>query len=74
MPAIFRRGGKGKGPMSAPNDHEVAPSRQRAPSSTMSADPRENRRNLFEPARWSTSHSSTPSYRHSFGPHSENEP
>ncbi|KAJ0940321.1 hypothetical protein HanRHA438_Chr02g0082051 [Helianthus annuus] len=46
----------------------------RAPSSTRSEEPQRRRRNLFEPARRSTSHSSTPSYHHSFGPNSENEP
>ncbi|KAJ0946472.1 hypothetical protein HanRHA438_Chr01g0004341 [Helianthus annuus] len=40
---------------------------------TRSEEP-QRRRDLFEPARPSTSHSSTPSYRNSFGPNSENDP
>ncbi|KAJ0863174.1 hypothetical protein HanPSC8_Chr12g0526861 [Helianthus annuus] len=73
MPPAIRKGGRGKGPITT-HDHEVGPSHMRAPSSTRSDEPRRNRRNLFEPARRSTSHSSTPSYRHSFGLNSENEP
>ncbi|KAJ0925638.1 hypothetical protein HanRHA438_Chr04g0161971 [Helianthus annuus] len=72
-PAI-RRGGRGKGPITTHNDHEAGPSSMRAPSSTRSEEPQRRRRNLFEAARRSTSHSLTPSYRHSFGPNSENEP
>ncbi|MFS7906120.1 hypothetical protein Hanom_Chr01g00055581 [Helianthus anomalus] len=40
----------------------------------MSVDPQRNWRTHLEPARRSTSHSSTPPYHHSFGPLSENEP
>ncbi|KAJ0725960.1 hypothetical protein HanPI659440_Chr12g0464821 [Helianthus annuus] len=75
-PVIFRgrgRGRRGKGTDIAHNDHEAGPSNTRAPSSTRSEEP-QRRRNLFEPARHSTSHSSTPSYRHSFGPDFENDP
>ncbi|KAM0008822.1 hypothetical protein Hdeb2414_s0103g00794481 [Helianthus debilis subsp. tardiflorus] len=74
MPPRIRRGGRGKGPITTHNDHEAGPSHLRTPFTTMSAEPQRNRRNLFEPARRSVSHSSTPSYRHSLGPHSENEP
>ncbi|KAJ0534664.1 hypothetical protein HanRHA438_Chr09g0403141 [Helianthus annuus] len=74
MPPAIRRVGRGKGPITTHNDHKAGPSHMRAPSSTRSEEPQRRRRNLFEPARRSTSHSSTPSYRHSFGPNSENEP
>ncbi|MFS7988288.1 hypothetical protein Hanom_Chr11g01032981 [Helianthus anomalus] len=74
MPPAIRRGGRGKGPITTHNDHEVGPSNMRAPSSTRSENPQRHRRDQLEPARRSTSHSSTPSYRHSFGPNSENEP
>ena len=61
-PAIRRgRGGRGKGTIITHNDHEAGPSNMRAPSSTRSEEPQRLRRNLFEPARHSTSHSSTPS-------------
>ncbi|KAJ0911746.1 hypothetical protein HanRHA438_Chr06g0266591 [Helianthus annuus] len=74
-PAIRRgRGGRGRGTIITHNDHEAGPSNMRAPSSTRSEEPQRRRRNLFEHARHSTSHSSTPSYRHSFGPDSENNP
>ncbi|MFS7972904.1 hypothetical protein Hanom_Chr09g00850321 [Helianthus anomalus] len=46
----------------------------RAPSSTRIENPQGRRRDLLEPARRSTSHSSTPSYRNSFRPNSENDP
>ncbi|MFS8028621.1 hypothetical protein Hanom_Chr16g01512651 [Helianthus anomalus] len=74
MPPRFRRGGRGKGPIHAPNDHEAGPSHQRTPSATMSIGPQGDRRIYSEPARRSASFSSTPPYRHSFGPQSENEP
>ncbi|KAM0055289.1 hypothetical protein Hdeb2414_s0006g00204421 [Helianthus debilis subsp. tardiflorus] len=75
-PIIFRgkgRGRRGIGEIVTHNDHEAGPSKTRAPSTTRSEEP-QRRRNLFEPAWHSTSHSSTPSYRHSFGPDSENNP
>ncbi|KAM0020953.1 hypothetical protein Hdeb2414_s0024g00645111 [Helianthus debilis subsp. tardiflorus] len=75
-PVIFRgkgRGRRGRGEIITHNDHEAGPSNTRAPSTTRSEEP-QRRRNLFEPARHSTSHSSTSSYRHSFGPDSENDP
>ncbi|KAJ0816923.1 hypothetical protein HanPI659440_Chr00c09g0720931 [Helianthus annuus] len=75
-PVIFRgrgKGRRGRGTDITHNDHETEPSNTRAPSTTRSEEP-QRRRNLFEPARHSTSHSSTPSYRHSFGPDSENDP
>ncbi|XP_021995196.1 uncharacterized protein LOC110892334 [Helianthus annuus] len=74
MPPRFRRGGRGKGPISAPNDHEAGPSHRRTPSTTRSADPQEPWRTYVEPARRSISHSSTPPYYNSYGPQSENEP
>ncbi|KAJ0578589.1 hypothetical protein HanIR_Chr05g0249611 [Helianthus annuus] len=73
-PVIFRgrgRGRRGRGEIVTHNDHEAGPSNTRAPSTTRSEEP-QRRRNLFEPARHSTSHSS--SYRHSFGPDSKNDP
>ncbi|MFS7906004.1 hypothetical protein Hanom_Chr01g00054311 [Helianthus anomalus] len=74
MPPRFGRGGKGKGPISAPNDHEAGPSLRRTSSTTRNAGPQGYWRTRVEPTRRSTSHSSMPSYRHSFGPQSENEP
>ncbi|MFS7907636.1 hypothetical protein Hanom_Chr01g00073681 [Helianthus anomalus] len=75
-PVIFRgrgRGRRGRGQIVIHNDHEAGPSNTRAPSMTRSEEP-QRRRDHVEPARHSTSHSSTPSYRHSFGPNSENDP
>ncbi|KAJ0724617.1 hypothetical protein HanPI659440_Chr12g0449611 [Helianthus annuus] len=75
-PVIFRgrgRGRRGRGEIITHNDHEAGPSGTRPPSMTRSEEP-QRRRDLFEPARHSTSHSSTPSYRHSFGPDSKNDP
>ncbi|KAJ0705584.1 hypothetical protein HanPI659440_Chr14g0575061 [Helianthus annuus] len=75
-PVIFRGRGigrRGRGEIITHNEHEAGPSNTRAPSTTRSEEP-QRRRNLFEPARHSTSHTSTPSYRHSFGPDSENDP
>ncbi|XP_022042186.1 extensin-1-like [Helianthus annuus] len=71
-PRFFRRRGKGKGPITAPNNNEAGPSNARAPSTTESDDPRQNRRNLFEPARRSVSHSSTPP--NPYGPQPDYEP
>ncbi|MFS7998569.1 hypothetical protein Hanom_Chr12g01155441 [Helianthus anomalus] len=73
-PRFFRRRGRGKGPITAPNDNEAGPSNVRAPSTTESDDPRQNRRNLFEPARRSVSHSSTPSIQNPYGPQPDYEP
>ncbi|MFS7992446.1 hypothetical protein Hanom_Chr12g01082311 [Helianthus anomalus] len=78
MPRVIIRG-RGRGrrireTIITHNDHEAGPSNTRAPSATRSEEPQRQRRDLFEPARHSTSHSSTPSYRHSFGPDSENDP
>ncbi|KAJ0725278.1 hypothetical protein HanPI659440_Chr12g0456911 [Helianthus annuus] len=75
-PVIFRgrgRGRRGRGDIVTHHDHEAGPSGTRPPSMTRSEEP-QRRRDLYEPARHSTSHSSTPSYRHSFGPNSENDP
>ncbi|MFS7999985.1 hypothetical protein Hanom_Chr12g01173061 [Helianthus anomalus] len=75
-PVIFRgrgRGRRGRGQIVTHNDHEAGPPNTRAPSMTRSEEP-QRRRDHVEPARHSTSHSSTPSYRHSFGPNSENDP
>ncbi|KAJ0901967.1 hypothetical protein HanPSC8_Chr08g0331511 [Helianthus annuus] len=75
-PVIFRgrgRGRRGRGEIVTHHDQEAGPSGTRHPSMTRSEEP-QRRRDLYEPARHSTSHSSTPSYRHSFGPDSENNP
>ncbi|XP_035838956.1 extensin-like [Helianthus annuus] len=72
MPPRFLRG-RGKGPMSG-HDHEAGPSHRRTPSITMSTSPQEPWRLYVEPGRRSVSLSSSPSYQHSFGPHSKNEP
>ncbi|KAF5812602.1 hypothetical protein HanXRQr2_Chr03g0088281 [Helianthus annuus] len=75
-PVIFRgrgRGRRGRGEIVTHHDKEAGPSGTRHPSMTRSEEP-QRRRDLYEPARHSTSHSSTPSYRHSFGPDSENDP
>ncbi|KAJ0876257.1 hypothetical protein HanPSC8_Chr11g0486371 [Helianthus annuus] len=72
MPPRFLRG-RGKGPVSG-HDHEAGPSHRRTPSITMSTSPQEPWRLYVEPGRRSVSLSSSPSYQHSFGPHSENEP
>ncbi|XP_035832784.1 extensin-like [Helianthus annuus] len=72
MPPRFLRG-RGKGPVSG-HDHEAGPSHRRTPSITMSTSPQEPWRLYIEPGRRSVSLSSSPSYQHSFGPHSENEP
>ncbi|KAJ0847005.1 hypothetical protein HanRHA438_Chr15g0731321 [Helianthus annuus] len=75
-PVIFRgrgRGRRGRGEIVTHHDQEAGPSGTRHPSMTRSEEP-QRRRDLYEPARHSTSHSSTPSYRHSFGPNSENDP
>ncbi|XP_021983128.1 leucine-rich repeat extensin-like protein 5 [Helianthus annuus] len=69
----FRRGGRGKAPFTS-HDHEAGPSHQRTPSVTMSTSPQEDWRTYLEPARRSVSLSSSPSYHHSFGPQSQNEP
>ncbi|XP_022019583.1 extensin-like [Helianthus annuus] len=73
MPPRFQRGGRGKAPFTS-HDHEVGPSHRRTPSATMSRSPQEDWRTYLEPARWSISLSSSPSYHHSFGPQSKNEP
>ncbi|XP_022041564.1 leucine-rich repeat extensin-like protein 5 [Helianthus annuus] len=70
-PRFFRRRGRGKGPITAPNNNEAGPSNARAPSTTESDDAQQNRRNLFEPARRSVSHSSTPP--NPYGPRSDHE-
>ncbi|XP_021979645.1 extensin-like [Helianthus annuus] len=72
MPPRFRRG-RGKAPLTG-HDHEVGPSHRRTPSITMSTSPQEPWRTYIEPGRRSVSLSSSPSYLHSFGPQSENEP
>ncbi|XP_022014545.1 uncharacterized protein LOC110914039 [Helianthus annuus] len=72
MPPRFLRG-RGKGPVSG-HDHEAGPSHRRTPSITMSTSLQEPWRLYIEPGRRSVSLSSSPSYQHSFGPHSENEP
>ncbi|KAM0042030.1 hypothetical protein Hdeb2414_s0011g00373311 [Helianthus debilis subsp. tardiflorus] len=72
MPPRFRRG-RGKAPVTG-HDHEAGPSHRRNPSVTMSTSPQEDWRTYLEPARRSVSLSSSPSYHHSFGPQSENEP
>ncbi|KAJ0525988.1 hypothetical protein HanHA300_Chr09g0318171 [Helianthus annuus] len=72
MPPRFRRG-RGKAPMTG-HDHEAGPSHRRTPSITMSTSPQEPWRTYVEPGRRSVSLSSSPSYLHSFGPQSENEP
>ncbi|KAM0030777.1 hypothetical protein Hdeb2414_s0017g00500921 [Helianthus debilis subsp. tardiflorus] len=72
MPPRFLRG-RGKGPVSG-HDHEAGPSHRRTPSITMSTSPQEPWRLYVEPGRRSVSLSSSPSYQHSFGPYSENEP
>ncbi|XP_035840388.1 leucine-rich repeat extensin-like protein 5 [Helianthus annuus] len=72
MPPRFLRG-RGKVPVSG-HDHEAGPSHRRTPSITMSTSPQEPWRLYIEPGRRSVSLSSSPSYQHSFGPHSENEP
>ncbi|KAJ0846026.1 hypothetical protein HanRHA438_Chr15g0720271 [Helianthus annuus] len=75
-PVIFRgrgRGRRGRGEIVTHHDNEAGTSGTRHPSMTRSEEP-QRRRDLYEPARHSTSHSSTPSYRHSFGPDSENDP
>ncbi|XP_021991150.1 wiskott-Aldrich syndrome protein family member 3-like [Helianthus annuus] len=73
MSPRFRRGGRGKAPFTS-HDHEAGPSHRRTPSVTMSASPQEDWRTYLEPASRSVSLSSSPSYHHSFGPQSENEP
>ncbi|KAF5791331.1 hypothetical protein HanXRQr2_Chr09g0393531 [Helianthus annuus] len=65
--------GRGKGPVTG-HDHEAGPSNWRTPSITMSTSPQEPWRLYVEPGRRSLSLSSSPSYLHSFGPQSENEP
>ncbi|KAM0001360.1 hypothetical protein Hdeb2414_s0377g00880741 [Helianthus debilis subsp. tardiflorus] len=70
-PRFFRRRGRGKGPITAPDNNKAGPSNARAPSTTESDDPQQNRRNLFEPARRSVSHSSTPP--NPYGPRSDYE-
>ncbi|KAM0062431.1 hypothetical protein Hdeb2414_s0004g00148081 [Helianthus debilis subsp. tardiflorus] len=72
MPPRFLRG-RGKGPVSG-HDHKAGPSHRRTPSITMSTSPQEPWRLYVEPGRRSVSLSSSPSYQHSFGPYSENEP
>ncbi|KAM0071275.1 hypothetical protein Hdeb2414_s0001g00023171 [Helianthus debilis subsp. tardiflorus] len=72
MPPRFWRG-RGKGPVTG-NDHEAGPSHRRTPSITMSTSPQAPWRVYVEPGRRSVSLSSSPSYLHSFGPQSENEP
>ncbi|XP_022040128.1 extensin-like [Helianthus annuus] len=72
MPPRFIRG-RGKGPVTG-HDHEAGPSHRRTPSITMSTSLQEPWRLYVEPGRRSVSLSSSPSYQHSFGPHSENEP
>ncbi|KAM0019659.1 hypothetical protein Hdeb2414_s0025g00658371 [Helianthus debilis subsp. tardiflorus] len=72
MPPRFWRG-RGKGPVTG-NDHEARPSHRRTPSITMSTSPQEPWRVYVEPGRRLVSLSSSPSYLHSFGPQSENEP
>ncbi|XP_021971884.1 leucine-rich repeat extensin-like protein 5 [Helianthus annuus] len=72
MPPRFLRG-RGKGPVTG-HDHEAGPSHRRTPSITMSTSPQEPWRLYVEPGRRSVSLSSSPSYQHSFGPNSENEP
>ncbi|MFS7913741.1 hypothetical protein Hanom_Chr02g00145241 [Helianthus anomalus] len=72
MPPRFIQG-RGKGPVTG-HDHEAGPSHRRTPSITMSTSPQESWRLYIEPGRRSVSLSSSPSYQHSFGPHSENEP
>ncbi|KAF5815434.1 hypothetical protein HanXRQr2_Chr03g0123061 [Helianthus annuus] len=72
MPPRFLRG-RGKGPVTG-HDHEARPSHRRTPSITMSTSPQEPWRVYVEPGRRSVSLSSSPSYLHSFGPQSENEP
>ncbi|KAJ0884687.1 hypothetical protein HanPSC8_Chr10g0436711 [Helianthus annuus] len=67
------RCGRGKAPFTS-HDHEVGPSHRRTPSITMSTSPQEPWRLYVEPWRRSVSLSSSPSYLHSFGPQSENEP
>ncbi|KAM0056770.1 hypothetical protein Hdeb2414_s0006g00222421 [Helianthus debilis subsp. tardiflorus] len=72
MPPRFRKG-RGKAPITGHN-HEVGPSHRRTPPITMSTSPQEPWRTYIEPARRSVSLSSSPSYHHSFGPQSKNEP
>ncbi|KAJ0433606.1 hypothetical protein HanIR_Chr17g0872151 [Helianthus annuus] len=72
MPPRMRRGW-GKAPFTS-HDHEAGPSHRRTPSITMSTSPHEPWRVYMEPGRRSVSLSSSPSYFHSFGPKSENEP
>ncbi|KAJ0918763.1 hypothetical protein HanRHA438_Chr05g0221781 [Helianthus annuus] len=72
MPPRFLRG-RGKAPVTG-HDHEAGPSHRRTPSITMSTSPQEPWRLYVEPGRRSVSLSSSPSYQHSFGPQSENEP
>ncbi|MFS8017770.1 hypothetical protein Hanom_Chr15g01384341 [Helianthus anomalus] len=72
MPPRFIRG-RGKGPVTG-NDHEAGPSHRRTPSITKSTSPQEPWRLYVEPGRRSVSLSSSPSYLHSFGPYSKNEP
>ncbi|KAJ0600138.1 hypothetical protein HanIR_Chr03g0113141 [Helianthus annuus] len=72
MPPRFLRG-RGKGPVTG-HDHEVEPSQRRTPSITMRTSPQEPWRVYVEPGRRPVSLSSSPSYLHSFGPQSENEP
>ncbi|KAL9992580.1 hypothetical protein Hdeb2414_s0004g00145091 [Helianthus debilis subsp. tardiflorus] len=73
MPPRFKRG-RGKGGPITGNDHEAGPSHRRTPSITMSTSPQEPWRVYVEPGRRSVSLGSSPSYLHSFGPQSENEP
>ncbi|KAJ0452951.1 hypothetical protein HanRHA438_Chr15g0729371 [Helianthus annuus] len=68
-----KRRGRGKAPFTS-HDHEVGPSHRRTPSITMSTSPQEPWRTYIEPGRRFVSLSSSPSYLHSFGPQSENEP
>ncbi|MFS7980114.1 hypothetical protein Hanom_Chr10g00935531 [Helianthus anomalus] len=72
MPPRMRRG-RGKAPTTG-HDHEAGPSHRRTSSITMSTSPQEHWRTYIEPGRRSVSLSSSPSYLHSFGPQSENEP
>ncbi|KAJ0939805.1 hypothetical protein HanRHA438_Chr02g0065401 [Helianthus annuus] len=72
MPTRFLRG-RGKAPVTG-HDREAGPSHRRTPSITMSTSPQEPWRTYIEPGRRSVSLSSSPSYLHSFGPQSENEP
>ncbi|MFS7893580.1 hypothetical protein Hanom_Chr11g01001541 [Helianthus anomalus] len=52
---------------------QEGPSHRRTPLALFSSDPYKHWRHSLEPARWSVSLSTSPSYHHSFGPQQSHE-